>query len=47
MRAALHAATVLALIATGTAQSRPAAARHVVLVTIDGLRGDYIAAADP
>lgn len=38
----------LAMLASAHGQSpTPASSRHVILVTIDGLRGDYIAAHDP
>jgi arylsulfatase A-like enzyme len=38
-------AALAAMTADGSAQAP--ASRHVILVTIDGLRGDYISAADP
>lgn len=48
MRVLLLLATALVATARfGAGDQSPAPARHVILVTIDGLRGDYIAASDP
>lgn len=48
MRATLTLIAVLCAAGiVGRAQTPPAPARHVILVTIDGLRGDYISARDP
>jgi predicted AlkP superfamily pyrophosphatase or phosphodiesterase len=44
-RALLVSAALAGMLAAAAAQ--PPAALHVILVTIDGLRGDYIAASDP
>jgi predicted AlkP superfamily pyrophosphatase or phosphodiesterase len=46
MRRALCASVALAAMVVNVAGQAPAA-RHVILITIDGLRGDYLAATDP
>jgi arylsulfatase A-like enzyme len=46
MRRLLVTATLLAA-TMSAAQAQPPRARHVILVTIDGMRGDYLAASDP
>jgi len=47
MRRLLVTVTVLFAAWAAAAHGQAAAAKHVILVTIDGMRGDYLAATDP
>ena len=47
MKRILAAVATLAAVLAGGAQAQSPPSRHVILVTIDGMRGDYLAAHDP